>query len=201
MLDYRRKLPHWQPDHVPLFVTWRLWGTLPFEKRRTTLCNPGEAFVAADRMLDQWTGGPVWLNDERIAQVLAEAIWIGESERRFYEVHAWSITPNHVHLLITPHVSLPVITRWLKGSTARKANQILGRTGQCFWQEESFDHWVRSQREFDRIVRIHRVESGQSGIRQVPRTLALVERQRAGETACPTTLISAAWQPRPRQTE
>jgi hypothetical protein len=25
--------------------------------------------------------------------------------------------------------------RWLKGSTARRANQILGRTGQPFWQD------------------------------------------------------------------
>ena len=40
----------------------------------------------------------------------------------------------------------------LKGFTARKANVILGRTGQPFWQDESFDHWVRDEVEFARVV-------------------------------------------------
>jgi REP element-mobilizing transposase RayT len=61
--------------------------------------------------------------------------------------------PNHVHLLILPKEPLPIITRWLKGSTARHANQLLGRTGQPFWQDESFDRWVRNDREFERIAR------------------------------------------------
>jgi type I restriction enzyme R subunit/putative DNA methylase len=60
--------------------------------------------------------------------------------------------PNHAHLLILPKVPVPVIMRWLKGSTARRANLLLGRTGQRFWQDESFDHWVRHNTELDRIV-------------------------------------------------
>jgi REP element-mobilizing transposase RayT len=60
--------------------------------------------------------------------------------------------PNHVHVLILPHVALPQITHWIKGTTAREANRLLGRTGELFWQDESFDHWVRNEREFHRIV-------------------------------------------------
>src|ERR1039457_6828064 len=60
--------------------------------------------------------------------------------------------PNHVHLLILPKVAVPEITRWLKGSTARRANQLLMRTGLPFWQHESYDHWVRNTKEFDRII-------------------------------------------------
>jgi hypothetical protein len=30
---------------------------------------------------------------------------------------------------------------------------ILGRTGEAFWQDESFDHRVRDEVELDRIVR------------------------------------------------
>jgi len=60
--------------------------------------------------------------------------------------------PNHVHILITPGVSLAKITQALKGKSARKANLILDRTGQIFWQDESFDHWVRCEREFCRIA-------------------------------------------------
>src|SRR5512143_1728446 len=83
-------------------------------------------------MLDQRMDGPVWLNDDRVALVLTNTICIGESERQFYQVHAWSMMPNHVHLLITPRLPLPVITRGMKGS---------------------FGRWVRSRTEFDRIVR------------------------------------------------
>jgi putative transposase len=60
--------------------------------------------------------------------------------------------PNHVHLLILPNIAAAKIMRWLKGSTARKANRLLERTGLPFWQDESYDHWVRNAKEFDRIV-------------------------------------------------
>jgi len=50
------------------------------------------------------------------------------------------VMPNHVHLLILPQVPVAQLMRWLKGSTAREANRILGRTGQPFWQDESWDH-------------------------------------------------------------
>jgi hypothetical protein len=60
--------------------------------------------------------------------------------------------PNHVHLLILPLVPIPVLMRWLKGSTARKANQILGRTGHPFWQDESWDHYLRSPDQIERTT-------------------------------------------------
>ena len=38
-------------------------------------------------------------------------------------------------------------------ATARQANLILGRTGEAFWQDESFDHRVCDEAELDRIAR------------------------------------------------
>jgi hypothetical protein len=40
-------------------------------------------------------------------------------------------------MLIQPHVPVAILMRWLKGSTARKANQILNLTGKQFWQPET----------------------------------------------------------------
>src|SRR5206468_9304444 len=37
------------------------------------------------------------------------------------------------------------------GFTAREANRLLDRTGMRFWQRESYDHWIRDAREFDRV--------------------------------------------------
>lgn len=78
------------------------------------------------------------------------ALHYGQEHLRRYLLHAWVIMPNHVHLLITPQAPFQQITRTLKGYTAYQANRILQRTGQPFWSEESFDHWIRSDYEFGR---------------------------------------------------
>jgi REP element-mobilizing transposase RayT len=58
---------------------------------------------------------------------------------------------NHVHLLIRPAIAPAHLLKSLKGATAREANRLLGRTGESFWQKESYDHWVRDHAEFLRI--------------------------------------------------
>ena len=67
------------------------------------------------------------------------------------KVTAYAIMPNHVHVLASPHVPLPQLTKALKGYTAKRANQILALTGNPFWQEESYDHLVRNAAEGERI--------------------------------------------------
>ena len=101
---------------------------------------------------DRVRSGPTWLKDSRIADVVVNALLYGETVRRFYELHAWVVMPNHVHAIFQPHSELPTIMRWLKGRTGRVANQILGRTGTPFWQDESFDHWVRSAEELRCLI-------------------------------------------------
>jgi REP element-mobilizing transposase RayT len=151
-MEYRRRLPHLQPADVYVFLTWRLWGSLPSGREHVRYPTPGHAFVAADRALDNNRLGPQWLRDPRIARCVVDAIRIGESERGLYQLRAWVVMPNHVHLLVLPKVAVSILTRWLKGSTARRANLVLGRTGQPFWQDESYDHWVRNREQLVRIT-------------------------------------------------
>jgi putative transposase len=68
-----------------------------------------------------------------------------------YALHAYVVMPNHVHMLMTPRIPVPQLTKALKGFTAKRANEMLGRTGNPFWQEESYDHLVRNAREGERI--------------------------------------------------
>jgi len=151
MAEYRRRLPHFHPDGAHLFVTWRLDGSLPAPPPDVIYATPGHAFAAEDRALAQGHGC-LWLSDTRVARQVEEAIASGESQKRFYELQAWVVMPNHVHVLILPLAALAQITHWIKGRTAREANLLLGRTGETFWQHESHDHWVRNRKEFDRIV-------------------------------------------------
>ena len=94
--------------------------------------------------------------------------------------------PNHVHVLLLPKTSLPVNLRWLKGSTARQANLILGRTGEAFWQDESFDHCVRDEAELDRLVRYVEYNPVSAGLAANPRAWRWSSARLAGESACPT---------------
>jgi len=43
------------------------------------------------------------------------------------------------------------IMQSLKGYTANKCNKIFKRKGK-FWQDESFDHWVRNEEEYQGII-------------------------------------------------
>ena len=64
---------------------------------------------------------------------------------------AYVVMPNHVHILLEPLASLRKITLGIKGASAREANRALRRTDKAFWQDESFDHWVRNGAQFERI--------------------------------------------------
>jgi len=143
---YRRNLPHWHPQGATVFVTWRLAGTLPM---LDLSCQDGRMFVHRDRLLDYATQGPTWLREPQVAERVMNCI-CGDSENS-YALHAFVIMPNHVHILITPRTELARITRALKGKSARQANLILQRTGQTFWQDESFDHWIRHPQQFQRV--------------------------------------------------
>ena len=106
-----------------------------------------------DRELDMAATGPRWLEDERVAQCVVDALRYGERQLGLYHLRAWVLMVNHLHILIHPEARLSRITKAIKNYSARQANAILGRTGQPFWQDESYDHWVRGPEEFEKVVR------------------------------------------------
>lgn len=60
-----------------------------------------------------------------------------------------TVKPTHVG--VTAPYPLTDTLKLLKGRTARYCNQELHRTGK-FWHHESYDHVVRNQKEYERIV-------------------------------------------------
>ena len=152
MTFYRRRLPHISETDQPVFLTWRLHDSLPPHRAfPANALNSGQAFAAMDRLLDEACAGPLYLRQPAVAGMMVEAIQYNARILGHYVLHAFVIMPNHVHLLATPAVALPKLTKSLKGITAKRANAMLGLTGGPFWQEESFDHLVRHAREFERI--------------------------------------------------
>jgi putative transposase len=153
MKHYERRLPHFDATGDPLFVTFRLHGSLPANRifAPEPLATSGKAFVAMDRILDQAATGPRHLQRPEIAELVVSAIHDGDSKFHRYKLHAYVVMSNHVHILLTPNVPS---TKWLgplKGFTAHRANELMGTHGRAFWQDESYDHRVRSGAEFNRI--------------------------------------------------
>jgi len=158
MSYYERNLPHWHPEGKAIFLTWRLYGSLPTaivrqvqsHKMKSALTS-GQQFADFDQHLDHSQSGPLWLKDPRIADSVVNTLRKGQNELHQYILHAYVVMANHIHVLLVPQVALPRITHGVKGVTSRNGNRILGRTGQPFWQDESFDHWARDSAEEERI--------------------------------------------------
>jgi REP element-mobilizing transposase RayT len=113
------------------------------------------------------------VNHNRVGRILREDNLLCIRRRKFVRTtdsnHSFRIYPNLagemkltgvdqlwiadiIHVLLLPKVSPSRLLQSLKGATARQANLLLGRTGETFWQAESYDHWVRDESEWDRIA-------------------------------------------------
>ena len=129
-----------------------------------------EWFKKFEDILDAAECGPTWLKADEVATMVADALhW---RDGKVYRLDAYCIMSNHVHAVFAPYLSekslrpmqtenglryeseeppLDVIMHSLKSWTANQANALLNRSGE-FWQHESYDHVVRNDEEFDRIV-------------------------------------------------
>ncbi len=131
---HRRHLPHIYPDGAWLFVTWHLHGSLPralYPPRGEP--NAGKAFVWMDRHLDSTREGPMFLRQPEVAEVVVRAFHQA-MVAGLCDVQAFVVMANYVQILMRPLQQGGRVLQWLKGSTAREANLLLGRTGQPFWQ-------------------------------------------------------------------
>jgi putative transposase len=166
MPEFHRRLPHCYPQGKWLFVTCHLHGSLPQAKYPPPgKLNSGAALVWMDRQLDSTSTGPMYLAQEPIAQMVVACLERGVLLGH-YDLAAYVILSNHVHLLLLPKIAPSRLLQSLKGATARLANRILGRTGEAFWQAESYDHWVRNEDEWKRIVSYIEDNPVKSGLAQ-----------------------------------
>ncbi|HUT73938.1 MAG TPA: transposase [Armatimonadota bacterium] len=69
-----------------------------------------------------------------------------------FDVLAYVIMPDHVHLLIQPHgASISKVMASFKRHSARNINKHLGRKGQV-WREEFFDHMLRTNEHLEQLA-------------------------------------------------
>jgi REP element-mobilizing transposase RayT len=136
---YQRRLPHLQKADTALFVTFCTAGRLPL---------PGEA------------------------RELVLEHCLREHGKRIY-LYAAVVMPDHVHLLFLPlrdengwPVPVVDIMQCLKGTTAHRINQLLHHSGPV-WEEESFDHVLRSDESLKEKCEYIRQNPVRAGLVQI----------------------------------
>ena len=189
-------LPHWYQPGVTYFVTLRTEDSIPadvsrvwHERRDDWLRRRGVdptdskwkvAFRnlpdAAQRKfhatfsrqylerLDRGHGECV-LKRSELARIIADSLLHFDGVR--YHAGDFVVMPNHVHLLVCLLGETEIEKQcysWKK-FTATEINRQLGRRGR-FWQEESFDHLVRSPEQFEAIRRYIAENPARAGLRE-----------------------------------
>jgi putative transposase len=111
----RRRLPHIHPPGKWLFVTWHLEGSMPPSQFPPPgKLSAGKAFVWMDRYLDSARTGPTYLLKPEIAEIVTQSLHHGVSLGH-YELGAWVLMANHVHVLLLPMISPSRLLQSLKG--------------------------------------------------------------------------------------
>ena len=96
-----------------------------------------------DQYLDNSPKG-AYLNGNKIELL---AVYLKKLEPELYDLIAFSIMPNHVHILFTQKQELHKIMQKLKGESAIFLNKALEKKGK-FWQKDYYDKKIRDEKHF-----------------------------------------------------
>ncbi len=187
-------LPHWFQPGVTCFVTFRTEDSVPqalakawYRRRDEWLRRHGIEPSSANwksqlrhspelerefntnfarefmEYLDRGLGECI-LRNGALAQIVAASLRHFDGDR--YTLGDFVVMPNHVHVLVCLHgtTDIEAQCRSWKSFAAREINRKLSRRGR-FWQEEAFDHLVRSLEQFEALQRYIADNPKRAGLR------------------------------------
>jgi putative transposase len=167
---WRNRLPHWEVEDRPHFITIRCAGSLPLEGRKKIseiyasirVTNPASSqfallqrqyFVTCEKYLDHTTGVRPFADAEAAKIVIAA--WTNLEASHGWKIPCYAVMPNHVHFIMESSATASKPLRdsicHFKGKVARLVNKLHGRRGP-FWQTDWFDRWLRNEEEIHRVV-------------------------------------------------
>jgi putative transposase len=190
----RHNLPHWAQTGVITFITFRTKDSIPArvlkrweqEKQewlrvrgiQTTAhwskvlpkLDPSvrSAFFrefnrTREEYLDTCQGRCLLRNPE-LAMIVAESLQHFDSDR--YRMGDFVVMPNHVHVLCAferPEQMRAQLDSWLH-YTAFRINRAIKEKG-SFWQEEPFDHLVRTLEQYEYLRKYIADNPAKAGLR------------------------------------
>ena len=150
---YRGYLPHMEQADYQM-ITYRLADALPQsllrEIRRQT-AEDTQKRKQIEAALDQGYGA-CWLRHPETAAVIIEN-WRHFHGQR-YDLVAFVVMPNHVHLLIRvyPGELLSTIVQGWKSYTAKIIHRQHPAAGAQIWQEDYWDRFIRNETHYQRAI-------------------------------------------------
>ena len=146
-MSYKEKnfLPHLDMIGYYQFITFRTYDSLDdfILKIREQKINNSKKEYKIDKYLDSSNKG-CYLNGE-VLEYLKE--YLISKDRVLYDLVAFCIMPNHIHMLFKQKIELPKIMKQIKGATANKINKMLNKSGR-FWEKNYYDKVIRDEKHF-----------------------------------------------------
>jgi len=130
------------------FITFRTYDSTDNYLKRVLGQNIPEnkKQYEADIYLDSSKVG-AYLNDE-VLILLSD--FLKSKDKILYELTAFVIMPNHIHLLIKPLQKLSLVMQSIKGASSREINKTLKRKG-SFWAKDYYDKVIKDERQFELV--------------------------------------------------
>jgi type I restriction enzyme R subunit len=178
-----RRLPHWSQAGTISFITFRTEDSIPADVLKAWLAERDDWLSAhgidtaypnwrdhlkrlavklqaefREHFTNRWNDhldachGECVLREPPYSKIVADALRYFDADR--YDLTDFVVMPNHVHILgVFPdeQAMLKQCESW-KRYTATQLNRLLDRRGR-FWQQEGFDHLVRSVEQFEHLRR------------------------------------------------
>ena len=181
----RRNLPHIYPIGATFFITFRLNDSIPQhllneirvktrDELQTSLNEKNslseklkilhKRFEDFEDHLDLFSYGQCHLKKLEVANILSKKIL--SFNGLYYTLLAYSIMPNHVHMIVDTSIQLNKdwnyeneeipkdyiqVNSWMqliKGGSSFLINKNLNRSGKL-WASESYDHFIRNEKELE----------------------------------------------------
>jgi REP element-mobilizing transposase RayT len=138
--EYRRRLPHYQKDDRPVFVSFRTLRNLQL--------GPAARSLALQHCLFD-SGRRIQLH---AAVIMPDHVHLLLTALR--DSDGWTF-------------ALPEIMKAIKGTSARSINKLTARRG-ALWQDESFDHVMRGDESLAETVEYIRQNPVRKGLVEQP---------------------------------
>ncbi|MFK7935326.1 MAG: transposase [Saprospiraceae bacterium] len=175
--EHTGKIPHFHHQGATFFITTHLHGSVPFDllkklrfERDEEIANLKKTslqshdlknaiymvrrkyFYQYDELLDACETSPTWLRLPEVATIVERKIH--KYDGQYYNLIAFTIMPNHIHLVLDFSVQTPVkdmdtyinvskVMNFIKGGSAYEVNKLL-QLDKPFWQNSYHDRYIRN---------------------------------------------------------
>jgi REP element-mobilizing transposase RayT len=140
-----QKLPHIDIEGYYQFITFRTYDSLDsyLEKLYELNISNKQKQQQIDTYLDTSQKGAYLTND--ILLYLYD--YFISQDKILYDLIAFSIMPNHIHILFKPYDKLSKVIQKIKGNSSLEINKRLNKSGK-FWASNYYDKAIRGEKHF-----------------------------------------------------